>query len=94
MLSAKDHLVISSISFPSPYLDVKNVTPVVFSSNLFSDLRFGTANGSVILRAQGEVLHFSTNSAVGLGGDSHDVVCMGLHVSAFRIVHGNLVSMR
>ena len=96
VLSAEDHRIVSSQSFPSAFFGndvMQGVIPIVHTSNLFSDLKSGTQNGALILRSQGETLHWST-SVVSPPDGAHDVHVLGLHISAFRIVNGELVSLR
>ena len=68
--------------------------PLIYSKSINNDLKSGSVGGSVILRSQGESLHFST---VDMGLESAlnvEILVIGCHFSAYRCVDGALVSLR
>ena len=68
--------------------------PMLFSKSANSDISQGTCGGSVVLRSQGESLHFTTKD-MGLDAAKNvEIIILGCHFSAYRVVDGNLVSLR
>ena len=71
-----------------------NWAPLIFSKSINSDISTGTVGGSVILRSQGESLHFSTIDMGLEAAMNVEILIIGCHFSAYRVVDGSLVSLR
>ena len=88
---------ISAGSFAGPFLHngvAGNWAPLIFSKSINSDIASGTVGGSVILRSQGESLHFSTVEMGLISALNVEILIIGCHFSAYRVVDGSLVSLR
>ena len=80
-------------SFPSSFMALKPIYPLISSKNAFVDLQSGKHSGSLQLSAKGEALNFQTTSLATATGN-RVVVIIGWHASALRVQNGNVVVLR
>jgi hypothetical protein len=84
VLTSEYYRYVKAREFASTYLSTNYTTPLIFTEKLMQDWITASHSGSYFLKASGESISFSTKSSV-TPNSSHDLVLVGLHVSALRV---------
>jgi hypothetical protein len=98
-LTVDQHQYMLSPMIPNAILATnmgKCVVPLVFTHNFHSDLGTGSCHGVQPLYSQGETLHLVVrrDAVTSLPAEEFNIHVMGIHMSAYRIQDGRLISMR